>query len=81
MKQAWLKGKSAKWEILRDSIKYLGGLVDKHGVRPHSKSVEAVLTRIAQKNDTKLMSFLGLLPRTHQKVCRPEILNAAIEVK
>ena len=33
MKQAGLKCKPSKCEILRDSIKYLGRLVDKHGVR------------------------------------------------
>ena len=49
MKQAGLKCKPSKWEILRSSIKYLGRLVDKHGVR-HLK---------APKTDTQLMSFLG----------------------
>ena len=34
MKQAGLKCKPSMCEILRDSIKYLGRLVDKHGVRP-----------------------------------------------
>ena len=33
MKQADLKCKPSKCEILRDSIKYLGRLVDKHEVR------------------------------------------------
>ena len=33
MKQAGLKCKTSRCEILRDSIKYLGRLVDKHGVR------------------------------------------------
>ena len=59
MKQAGLKCKSSKCEILRDSIKYLGRLVDKHGVRPDSEAVEAVLTWKAPKTDTQLMSFLG----------------------
>ena len=44
MKQARLKCKPSKCEILRDSIKYLGRLVDKHGVRPDPEAVEAVLT-------------------------------------
>ena len=34
MKRAGLKCKPSKCEILRDSIKYLGGMVDRHGVRP-----------------------------------------------
>ena len=59
MKQAGLKCKPFKCEILRDSIKYLGRLVDKHGVRPDPEAVEAVLTWKAPKTDTQLMSFLG----------------------
>ena len=59
MKQAGLKCKPSKCEILRDSIKYLGRLVNKHGVRPDPEAVEAVLTWKAPKTDTQLMSFLG----------------------
>ena len=59
MKQAGLKCKPSKCEILRDSIKYLGRLVDKHGVRPDPEADEAVLTWKAPKTDTQLMSFLG----------------------
>ena len=51
--------KPSKCEILRDSIKYLGRLVDKHGVRPDPEAVEAVLTWKAPKTDTQLMTFLG----------------------
>ena len=59
MKQAGLICKPSKCEILRDSIKYLGRLVDKHGVRPDPEAVEAVLTWKAPETDTQLMSFLG----------------------
>ena len=59
MKQAGLKCKPSKCEILRDSIKFLGRLVDKHGVRPDPEAVEAVLTWKAPRNDTQLMSYLG----------------------
>ena len=59
MKQAGLKCKPSNCEILRDSIKYLDRLVDKHGVRPDPEAVEAVLTWKAPKTDTQLMSFLG----------------------
>ena len=59
MKQPGLKYIPSKCEILRDSIKYLGRLVDKHGVRPDPEMVEAVLTWKAPKTDTQLMSFLG----------------------
>ena len=59
MNQACLKCKPSKCEILRDSIKNLGRLVDKHGVRPDPEAVEAVLTWKAIKTDTQLMSSLG----------------------
>ena len=44
MKQASLKSKPSKCEMLKDSIKYLGRLVDKHGVRLDPEAVEAVST-------------------------------------
>ena len=44
MKRARLKCKPSKCEILTDSIRYLGRMVDRHGVRPDSEAVEAVLT-------------------------------------
>ena len=59
MKRAGLKCKPSKCEILRDSIKYLGRMVDRHGVRPDPDAVEAVLTWKAPRTDTQLMSFLG----------------------
>ena len=54
-----MKSKTSKCDILRESIKYLGRLVDKHGVRPVPKVLEAVLAWKAPKTDTQLMSFLG----------------------
>ena len=59
MKSAGLKCKPSKCEIFRDSIKYLGRMVDRHGVRPDPEAVEAVLTWKAPRTDTQLMSFLG----------------------
>ena len=44
MKRAGLKCKPSKCEILRDSIKCLGRMADRHGVRPDPEAVEAVLT-------------------------------------
>ena len=38
-----LKCKPSKSEILRNSLNYLGRLVDKHGVRPDLEAVEAVV--------------------------------------
>ena len=59
MKRAGLKCKPSKCEILRDSIKYLGRMMDRHGVRPDPEAVEAVLTWKAPRTDTQLLSFLG----------------------
>ena len=59
MKRAGLKSKPSKCEILRDSIKYLGRMVDRHGVRPDPEAVKAVLTWKAPRTDTQLTSFLG----------------------
>ena len=59
MKRAGLKSKPSKCEILRDSIKYLGRMVYRHGVRPDPEAVEAVLTWKAPRTDTQLLSFLG----------------------
>ena len=47
MKQAGLKCKNSKCEILRDSIEHLGRLVNKHGVRPNHEAVETVLTLVS----------------------------------
>ena len=58
MKRAGLKCKPSKCEILRDLIKYLGRMVDRHDVRPDPEAVEAVLTWKAPRTDTQLMSFL-----------------------
>ena len=44
---------------VKDSIKYLGRMVDKHGIRPDPDAVEAVLTWKSPKTEHQLMSFLG----------------------
>ena len=46
-------------EILRDSVRYLPRMVDRHGVRPDPDAVEAELTCKAPRMDTQLMIFLG----------------------
>ena len=61
MKRAGLKCKPSKCEILRDSIKYRGSLVDRHGVRPYPEALEAVLTWKAPRTDAQLISFLGFV--------------------
>ena len=59
MKRAGLKCKPSKSEIFSDSIKYLGRMVDRHGLRPDPEAVEAVLTWKAPRTDTQLLIFLG----------------------
>ena len=57
MKSAGLKCKPSKFEVVRDSIKYLGRMVDRHVVRPDPQAVEAVLTWKAPRTAKQLMSF------------------------
>ena len=59
MKRAGLKCKPSKCEILKDLIKYLGRMVDKHGIIPDPDAVEAVLTWNMPKTEHQLMNFLG----------------------
>ena len=44
MKRAGLKCRASQCEILTDSMKYLGRMIDRHGVRPNPEAVEAGLT-------------------------------------
>ena len=60
MKRSGLKCKPSKCEILKDSIKYQGRMVKRHGIRPEPDAVEAVLTWKSPKTELQLMSFLGL---------------------
>ena len=69
MKRAGLKCKPSKCEILRDSIKYLGRMVDRHGVRPDPEAVEAVLTWKAPQNGhtaPELPRVCQFIPRIHK---------------
>ena len=59
MKRAVLKFKPSKCEILRDSIKYLGRMVDKHDIRQDPDAVEAVMSWKSPKIEHHLISFLG----------------------
>ena len=65
MKRAGLKCKPSKCEILKDSIKILGRMVDKHVIRPDPDAVKAVPRWKPPKMEHQLMSFLGLA-----KYCR-----------
>ena len=82
MKRAGLKCKPPNCEILRDLIKYLGRMVDRHGVRP-DREVEAVLTWKAPRTDTQLMSFLGFANyyQVHKGICRQSVSNAEADAQ
>ena len=53
-----LKCKPSECKILSVSIKHLGIMVDKHGMRPDPDAVEAVLTWKVPRTDAQLISFL-----------------------
>jgi hypothetical protein len=51
----------AKSSFAHKEIKYLGHIVDKQGIRPYPKKVEAVQTWPIPKNVHDVRSFLGLV--------------------
>ena len=69
MKRAGLKCKPLKCEILRDSIKYLGRMVDRHGAPGSSRS--SVDMEGSQNGHTapELPRVCQLLPGIHKRIC------------
>ena len=59
MKRAGLKCKPSKCKILKESIKYLGRMVDKPGVRLGPDAVKALLTWKSPITEHQLINFLG----------------------
>ena len=59
LRQTGLKCKPSKCEFLKCSIKYLGRVVDKEGVRPDPDSVETIMQWTRPRNKRELQSFLG----------------------
>ncbi len=59
LRRAGLKCKPSKFEILKCSIKYLGRVIDKEGVRPDPEPVETVMELRRPRNKRELQSFLG----------------------
>jgi hypothetical protein len=51
----------AKSSFAQKKVKYLGHIVDKHGIRPDPKKVKAVQTWPVPKNVHDVRSFLGLV--------------------
>ena len=67
MKRVGLKCKSSKCEILKDSIKDLGRMVDKNGIRPDPDAVEAVLTWKSPKTEHQVYPMQQLMRREGKK--------------
>ena len=80
MKRAGLKCKPSKCETLRDSIKYLGRMKDRHGVRPDPEAVEAVLTWKAPRTNTQLL-VCQLLPEIHKRICGQGVSDAEADAQ
>ena len=59
MKKSGLKCNPSKCEILKDLIKYLGRMVDRHLIRPDPDAVEAVLNWTLPKKGTSTDELLG----------------------
>ena len=68
MKRAGLKCKPSKREILKDSIRYIGRMVDNYGIRADPDALEAVSSLRSPKIEHQLLSFLDLAKnyRTYQ---------------
>ncbi|XP_045535455.1 uncharacterized protein K02A2.6-like [Papilio machaon] len=50
-----------KCKFLQDSVKYLGFIINKDGLRPDPEKLEAISSAPTPENVTQLKSFLGLL--------------------
>ena len=66
MKRSRLKCKPSKCEILKDSIKYLGRMVDRHGIRsyPDAEAVDLEIAKNGTSTD-ELLGFCELLQGVH----------------
>ena len=71
------KCNSSKCEILKDSIKYLGRMVDRHGIRRSRSSSNLEIAKNGTPID-ELPGFCELLQRIHQRLCRQGIPDATV---
>ncbi len=77
LRRAGLKCKPSKCEFLKCSIKYLGRIVDKEGVRSDPESVETVMDWGRPRNKRELQNFLGFANyyrefiRNHSELVEP----------
>ena len=81
MKRVGLKCKPSKCDILRDSIKRLGRMVDRHDVRPDPGVVEVGRVKLEDPQNRQaapeLLGTCQLLPRLHERISRQGVPNAA----
>ena len=61
LKASGLRLKLGKCQFFKDSITYLGHILDKEGVRPHSGKIEAITAMPEPQNQSELRSFLGMV--------------------
>ena len=81
MKRSGLKCKPSKFERLKDSIKYLGRMVDRHGNQVRSRRSRSSSNLEIAKNGTpidELPGFCKLLQRIRQRLCRQGLSDATV---
>ncbi len=61
LKEAGLRLRKDKCQFLVSSVTYLGYKIDKEGIHPVPKKIEAIKAAPSPKNETELKSYLGLL--------------------
>ena len=61
LKQNGLRLKKNKCSFFQSSVKYLGHIIDKDGIRPSNDKVKAIQEMPIARDQAKLCSFLGLV--------------------
>ncbi|CAG9132662.1 unnamed protein product [Plutella xylostella] len=61
LSEVGLRIKLEKCQFMRDSISYVGFIIDKHGLHPDPEKVKAIVNALAPTDVSQLRSFLGLI--------------------
>lgn len=61
LEEAGLRLKQDKCELFKESVEYLGFIIDKNGLRKSQQKVEAILNCKSPKTVSELKSFLGMV--------------------